>query len=116
MNKKAFTLIEIMAIILILGSIFLVSYPSLESMLKKEKTSKKNSAKDTYIKAAKTYFNLNSANYDFAEGNELVVTLDELKEADLIEKTEEGKKVSCKVLNTKKLDCKIIKSRLPKEY
>ena len=48
-NNRGFTLIEITAVVLILGVIFLISYPTMERLLKKSEQDKEKYNKDNII-------------------------------------------------------------------
>ena len=112
MNKKAFTLIEITAVIVILGLVFLFSYPTLENILKKQEAAKENINDEIVIEAAKTYLNINKNEYDFTVGNNLVVSIDNLKKSDLLDDIliKEKDCVSCEIKDNNILNCRLIMS------
>lgn len=55
MNKKGFTLVELVATIVILGVILTIAVPSYNSYIEKSKESKCNADKRAILDAAKTY-------------------------------------------------------------
>ena len=55
MNDKGFTLIEVIAVIVVLVAIFLVSFPTLTNMAKSEEENKYNNMVDNLCTAGKTY-------------------------------------------------------------
>ena len=83
-NRKAFTLIELMAVVVILGLIMMIAIPNTLSMIDKNK-------KPTYIENAKTFVSLvqNKVRTDKSleepENNEmaLIITLDFLDTSDV---------------------------------
>ena len=110
MNKKGFTLIEITAVVLTLAVIFLVSYPTLQHILKKSEANEKEANTENIIIAAKTYFNLHNSEYSFLDESTLEVTIDKLVEEDLLESNDynETSKVVCNINNNKQ-ECVINK-------
>ena len=64
MNNKAFTLIEVMATVLIIAAIALLSFPVLTNVVKKNGEISETSFKESAILAAKTYCNLNNKGID----------------------------------------------------
>lgn len=108
MNKKGFTLIEITAVVLTLAVIFLVSYPTLQQILKKSEANETKANTENVIIAAKTYFNLHNSEYSFLDGSNLEVTIDKLVEEDLLESNDynETSKVVC-TINNNKQECVI---------
>lgn len=108
--KRGFTLIEIMAVVLILATIFLIAYPTLHGILKKSEEDETKYNEENIIIAAHTYFNLHTEEFTFAEGSKIEVKLNKLVEEDLLDDNDykENDKVECTINNNKK-DCEIIK-------
>ena len=81
MNKKGFTLVELIGVIILLSAIALISVPIINNSLKNTKEKTYNSQIDTIIKAAKRYVTEvgagNDAGFD--------ITMDDLINAKLIE-------------------------------
>ena len=83
-NRKAFTLIELMAVVVILGLIMMIAIPNTLSMIDKNK-------KTTYIENAKTFVSLvqskvrTNKNLEEPENSEmaLIVTLEYLSTSDV---------------------------------
>lgn len=113
MNTKGFTLIEITAVVLILGVIFLMSYPTLENILKKSEKDQADLDNENIIMAAKTYINLHNDEYEFTEGNKLEIYLNDLVNENLLENNDYSSNdiVSCKIVSNK-LDCKVEKIKI----
>ncbi len=61
MNKKGFTLVELLAVILILSSISIVAVVSITSSLGRRDVKECEEQKELAINAAKIYFSLNNA-------------------------------------------------------
>lgn len=85
MNKKGFTLIEITAVVLILGTIFLMSFPTLHNILKQNEKDQSDIDDKNIVMAAKTYINLHPSSYTFNEGDTHTVTFTQMIEDDLLE-------------------------------
>ena len=81
MNKKGFTLVELIGVIILLSAIALISVPIINNSLKNTKEKTYNSQIDTIIKAAKRYVTEvgagNDAGFD--------ITMSDLINAKLIE-------------------------------
>lgn len=108
MKNKGFTLIEITAVVLILGVIFLISFPTLSNILKKSEKDQTDVDNQNIIMAAKTYINLHKDNYDFSEGVNQVVYLNDLVEEDLLDNNNysDSMAVVCEIQNKKQM-CKV---------
>lgn len=63
-NEKGFTLVELIAIILVLSAIFLVSFPSILNSAKKGKEEEYNNMVKNLCLAGETYIYSNIENYD----------------------------------------------------
>lgn len=97
-DKKGFTLIEITAVVLILGAIFLITYPTLENILKKSEEEESNIDKESMEMAVKTYTNVHS--YDLTTNNQVKIKIEDLKKDGLIDiETDEYVYVSCEYSN-----------------
>lgn len=109
MKNKGFTLIELTAIVLILGVIFLVSYPTLENILNKSEKDQLNIDEENIILAAKTYLNKNNSEYDFNVGSKISVPITSLVENELVDSSANIPDcyVVCEVTSNSILDCKV---------
>ena len=108
-NNRGFTLIEITAVVLILGVIFLISYPTMERLLKKSEQDKEKYNKDNIIMAAKTYLNIHSKEYEFIDGADIEITINKLVDDDLIDDNDyaESDKVVCHINGNNK-ECSVV--------
>lgn len=111
MKNKGFTLIEITAIVLIFGVIFLVSFPTLENILEKSEKDQQNIDEENIILAAKTYINKHNSEYDFNGGSKISVSITSLVENELIDSNENipADYVVCEINSNDILDCKLKK-------
>ncbi len=76
--KKGFTLIEIIAVILILAIILVIAVPSFNSVIKEAKAKLYKTLNDTVVKTTKTYAAENVHLMPTEEGDSIEVTVDEL--------------------------------------
>lgn len=78
--KRGFTLVELLAIFSIMSAIFLLSIPSITSMLKKAEETKKNTFEENVFIATEAYLSKNRDEYpELRELNKLTyVRVDEL--------------------------------------
>ena len=97
MNDKGFTLIEVIAIMVVLVAIFLIGFPTLTNMLKSEDDNKYNNMVDNLCIAGKTYMYSNMDEFEELSmvGSEIVLQIDELisygnVDKDLVNKIEFG--------------------------
>ena len=104
MKNKGFTLIEITAVVLILGVIFLISYPTIQRLMKKSEQDKDNYDNENIIMAAKTYLNIHTSEYEFTDGTDINIELSKLVEDDLIDDNDynENDKVVCHITGNDK--------------
>lgn len=110
MNKKGFTLIEITGVVLILGVIFLMAYPTLENILKKSDKGQDNLDNENVIMAARTYINLHNSEYEFIEGGFISVSLVDMVKEGLLDNNNYSPLdiVSCK-MESNNLECNVDK-------
>ena len=108
MKNKGFTLIEITAVVLILGVIFLISFPTLHNILKKSDKDQVDVDNKNIIMAAKTYINLHKDDYDFSEGSKQVVYLNDLVKEELVDDDNysDTNAVICEIQNAMQV-CKV---------
>ena len=80
MNDKGFTLIEIVAIMVVLVGIFFISFPVLNGTVKSEEEKKYNNMVDDLCTAGKTYMYSNMDEFPMLSiiGSEIEVNIDEL--------------------------------------
>ena len=119
MNSKGFTLIEVIAIIVVLVAIFLVSFPTLTNMAKSEEENKYSNMIDNLRTAGKTYMysNLDEFKELSVANTEIILDIDELisygnVDKDLVnpmtEKSVRNDALKYTVLEDLSLDCKYI--------
>lgn len=103
MNKKGFTLVELIGVVVILGLIALVAFPSLLNQINNSNKQISDSQKDLIIAATKNYVEENKNEY--ANKNFFVVDVDVLAEKNYIDKkliksyTDEKNKLLVTALN-----------------
>ena len=80
MNSKGFTLIEVIAIMVILVGIFLVSFPVFSNMAKSEENNKYNNMINDLCTAGKTYIYSNMDNFSNLStvGSQIDLEIEEL--------------------------------------
>lgn len=80
MNKKGFTLVEVILTIAIMALLLIILIPNIFSLISKNKESSCNSLRDNIISAAKMYVTENKYNLEFTcpEEEEKVITLETL--------------------------------------
>ena len=76
LNRKGFTLVELLAVILILTAVSLVAVASISSSLQRREGKECNEQKELVINASKIYF----SNTNCTSSNYCVVTVGRLKE------------------------------------
>lgn len=68
MKKNAFTLLELLGVVIILGVLSLITFPIILNQIKDAKQGIKDSTKTLIIDAAKDYYEDNTNNYEKTEG------------------------------------------------
>lgn len=68
MKKNAFTLLELLGVVIILGVLTLITFPIILNQIKDAKQGIKDSTKTLIIDAAKDYYEDNTNNYEKTEG------------------------------------------------
>lgn len=68
MKKNAFTLLELLGVVIILGVLSLITFPIILNQIKNAKQGIKDSTKTLIIDAAKDYYEDNTNNYEKIEG------------------------------------------------
>ena len=113
MKNRGFTLIEITAVVLILGVIFLISFPTLHNILKKSDKDQVDVDNKNIIMAAKTYINLHKDDYDFNEGATQIVYLNDLVKEELLDDDNysDTSAVICEIQNARQV-CKVDEYKL----
>ena len=88
LNNKGFTLIELVAIVVVLTAIFLVAVPVITKMSKDSETKKYNVFVDLVCDAAKSYVYSNPDDFDLDEtGDSEVIMISELIDEGLVSST-----------------------------
>ena len=103
MNNKAFTLIELTAVVLLLAIIFFVSFPSLLSLSKSDEERKYTTMIDNLCMAGETYIysNMEKFNDLIEPDNTIEINISLLIDNGLVESSQENPRTKEKVLNHK---------------
>ena len=72
MNKKGFTLVELMIVVVIIGILASIAIPKFSHLIGKTKTSEAKEILGHIIQLEKTYYFTNEQYVDFAAGNDCV--------------------------------------------
>ena len=110
MNKKGFTLVELLGVIVILSILTLISIPIINSIVKDSQKQVKESNIDTILEAAYSYTLDEDIDIELPENNDesISITLDTLKKSGYLKKeiknadTKEPYADTCTVTITKK--------------
>ena len=116
MNNKGFTLVELVAIVLVIAAIFLVSFPSLLNISKQDEEKKYKSLVDNLCLAGETYIYNNEETFKefIVINNKIEVEINELIIDGIVKKstinpitnkTVENDKLIYTVLADKSLSC-----------
>lgn len=81
--KKGFTLIELMALILIITLIAIFVFPNIVNQIKKSKDATSDSVEDVVISAAKRYINDNPNTFE-ENGSNYCITIKDLVDNDYL--------------------------------
>ena len=79
MNRKGFTLVEALIVLAIIGVLLFVIFPSIITIMKKNKEKSCISTRDSIISAAKMFVAENKYDLNFECGDN-ILTLDKLRE------------------------------------
>ena len=103
MNNKGFTLIELVAIVLVIAAIFLVSFPSLLNLSKKDEERKYDSMVDTLCLAGETYIYNNESDFKnlMVVDNKIEIVISELVINEMVKKDTTNPKTNKSVENDK---------------
>ncbi len=82
--KKGFTLIELLAVIVILAIVLAIAIPQIEGIIENSRINVLKKNEEILIKATKSYFVSNKTNPPVNIGDTIQVTMDVLKEQNLI--------------------------------
>ena len=116
MNNKAFTLVELIAIISILAIICLITFPSLLSATESNKEKQYNNMVENLCLAGESYIYADGS-FDLSSGSEFFVTIQQLINYGNVDaKTKNpltnnlisGDKLSYEVLNNGSFDCNYV--------
>ena len=90
MNNKGFTLVELLAVIVILITILLVAIPNVSSTLERKKEKDLELKKESVISAGEVYVSNNKKNIDYNGylNNNCGISIDKLFDNNLITKEE----------------------------
>lgn len=117
MNNKGFTIVELIAIIVVLAAIFLVSFPYLLNTTKTDKEKQYNEMVNNLCLAGKSYIYANMDKFPTLStiGSSIEIKISELIEYGNVNKNEvnpktdeliKNKSLTYKVLSDLSLDCK----------
>ena len=84
MNKKGFTLVELISVIVILGILALIVFPSVLSTINKGKSNTKDSNKKLIIAGAKNYVTDNQNSFKSIDGKTYCISIGTLYNAGYI--------------------------------
>lgn len=82
--KKGFTLIELMAVIIIISLLAILTFPNIVGQIKKSKNAKNNNVNAIVISATKKYINDNPNEYDKEEYVDYCITIKDLVDNDYL--------------------------------
>lgn len=112
MNTKAFTLIELVAVVLILSAILSFSFPTLINITKKEKEENYDNMVENICLSAKTYIYSNQDDYEdlITIGNKIVINVNDLISYGIVKENTTNKNdlVKFTVLEDYSLKCEYI--------
>lgn len=106
LNKKAFTLVELLAVIVILSVLLLLVIPKITSSVNKQTTDVDDVIFELIKKASVLYIEENSFNYPLKEGSIYCVSLKELTDKEYIEAPIKNFKTSEDITNKKSIKIK----------
>jgi len=78
--KKAFTLVELLAVIILLGLLGLIIYPTVNGVINNNKQKLHDKQINELIRHAETYAASNSSKLRMINGSKNIVTIDDLYE------------------------------------
>src|SRR5690554_320890 len=79
MNKKGFTLVELIAIIVILGVVLVIAIPTVSNIVENSRIESFNKSEVTMIEAAKGYMLLNTKYIPANIGDTTEITVEEMQ-------------------------------------
>lgn len=86
MKKNAFTLLELLGVVIILGVLSLITFPIILNQIKNAKQGIKDSTKTLIIDAAKDYYEDNTNNYEKIEGMTYCIDIKTLTDENYLNK------------------------------
>ena len=98
-NKKGFTLVELIGVVILIGLIALIAIPSVDYVIKKTKDNAYDRTKDTLKDGLRNWVTDNKE-LIYEDGEEIIVTLSDLKEQGYIEYDIKNPKTSICLANT----------------
>ena len=87
MNKKAFTLVEVIGVIIVLGLIAILAFPPMLNMVKNSENKVSDATKNLIYTASMQYTTKYINDFPKKEGNVYCVTLEKLVQEDLLSST-----------------------------
>lgn len=101
MKRNGFTLVELLAVIALVAIFLLVTIPTVDSVIKKQKNRLYNIQLKNVTEALKTWGNMNISLLPEEDNASITVTLNDLKEAGLVEDDLANPKTDKCYLNSK---------------
>ena len=98
-NKKGFTLVELIGVVILIGLIALIAIPSVDYIITKTKNNAYNRTKDTLKDGLRNWVTDNKE-LIYEDGEEIIVTLADLKEQGYVEYEIKNPKTSTCLANT----------------
>ena len=97
LNKKGFTMVELLAVIVILGVLAIISVSAVQGIIAKAKERYYKSQEDSFVMAAQSYLNNNKKKQPKVSGQTVKVYLKDLRDAKYIDSIVDYKKEECNV-------------------
>ena len=100
LNKKGFTMVELLAVIVILGILAIISVAAVQGIIAKAKERYYKSQEENFVMAAQSYLNNNKKKQPKVSGQTVKVYLKDLRTAKYIDPIVDYKKEECNANNS----------------
>ena len=100
LNKKGFTMVELLAVIVILGILAIISVAAVQGIIAKAKERYYKSQEENFVMATQSYLNSNKTKQPKVSGQTVKVYLKDLRNAKYIDKIVDYKKEPCNIDNS----------------
>ncbi|MBR1718725.1 MAG: prepilin-type N-terminal cleavage/methylation domain-containing protein [Bacilli bacterium] len=107
MNNKAFTLIEMIATVMIISLLTLLVVPAVINQITNKRGEIDNATKKIIYEAAELYMSNNSSEYPKITGNSYCISLDKIVEAGFIDAPIKDFKTGKEISISKKINVKV---------